>query len=362
MLPAGCVTACRGCGHREFSEAESLRQKHDWLTRVLGAFAEVPSVSGGGVRLGYRKKSTLSVDPSMRPFRIGMRVKTRESDEVLAIPECPVHDPVLNRVFARIAETFPDEIPLLYVLMSGDLLSLVLKTKESESLVRRVASWWEESGLPEVRGVHLNFHPSAGNRVLSASGWRHLAGESAGSISLFGRTYAHGPSGFLQVNPALYESALLEAHRHLLATDPRTAILDLYSGIGVSLDLWGRAGRRTIGVELSGEAVRMARVNAGREVLQGKCEERIPQLEQFVDEGAFSAFCNPPRTGLAPELLGWFARKRARVERIAYLSCSAGTLARDLETLRSAGYRIERIQPYDFFPGTPHVETLALLT
>ncbi len=43
-----------------------------------------------------------------------------------------------------------------------------------------------------------------------------------------------------------------------------------------------------------------------------------------------------------------------------YLSCSAGTLKRDLEKLQKV-LDVESIFPYDFFPGTRHVETLVLL-
>ena len=50
-----------------------------------------------------------------------------------------------------------------------------------------------------------------------------------------------------------------------------------------------------------------------------------------------------------------------RPARMAYLSCSAGTLRRDLEPLERSGYEILGILPYDFFPQTLHVETLALL-
>jgi hypothetical protein len=30
--------------------------------------------------------------------------------------------------------------------------------------------------------------------------------------------------------------------------------------------------------------------------------------------------------------------------------------------LEAAGYRVDRIFPFDFFPNTPHVETLVLLS
>ncbi|MDD3708601.1 MAG: hypothetical protein PHR17_10130 [Aminobacterium sp.] len=47
---------------------------------------------------------------------------------------------------------------------------------------------------------------------------------------------------------------------------------------------------------------------------------------------------------------------------MAYLSCSAGTLARDLLYLEEKGYEVKHITPYDFFPNTYHVETLACLS
>jgi len=46
---------------------------------------------------------------------------------------------------------------------------------------------------------------------------------------------------------------------------------------------------------------------------------------------------------------------------LSHLSCSAGTLGRDLQTLTTAGYAVNTLIPYDFFPQTRHVETLALL-
>ena len=69
---------------------------------------------------------------------------------------------------------------------------------------------------------------------------------------------------------------------------------------------------------------------------------------------------DPPRKGLDPEALE--AITTALPSRIAYLSCDPATLARDLGRLQASGrYRIEWVQPIDFFPNTSHVECLAVL-
>ena len=72
------------------------------------------------------------------------------------------------------------------------------------------------------------------------------------------------------------------------------------------------------------------------------------------------AYVNPPRSGLEAELLVGLADE-LKPARMAYLSCSAGTLARDLAGFEACGHTVDRLVPYDFFPGTHHVECLALL-
>ena len=70
------------------------------------------------------------------------------------------------------------------------------------------------------------------------------------------------------------------------------------------------------------------------------------------------AVLDPPRAG-APGLLPKLLVTRPRA--LLYLSCDPTTLARDLRPALASGYVLDRVQPYDMFPGTEHVETLALL-
>jgi hypothetical protein len=97
-------------------------------------------------------------------------------------------------------------------------------------------------------------------------------------------------------------------------------------------------------------------------VLRGTCMQRLPQLRDWWNGlgGERVAYVNPPRSGLETGVAEALAHE-FRPSRLAYLSCSAGTLARDLAILAAAGYRVAAIRPYDFFPLTHHVEALALL-
>jgi 23S rRNA (uracil1939-C5)-methyltransferase len=88
-------------------------------------------------------------------------------------------------------------------------------------------------------------------------------------------------------------------------------------------------------------------------------------LMQIIKENSLSdnerlLYLNPPRTGLGEILIRWIINEYHPVK-ICYLSCSAGTLSRDLEILTKTNYKITRITPYDFFPNTHHIETLVMM-
>ena len=68
---------------------------------------------------------------------------------------------------------------------------------------------------------------------------------------------------------------------------------------------------------------------------------------------------DPPRTGLDDAMIQSIQTCLPR--QIVYISCNPATLGKNLKVLQKQ-YRIERIQPFDLFPNTPHVETAVLLS
>lgn len=329
-----------------------------WANRWLGPLArELRPIAAPLRRWGYRRKALLHAQFLSGTWHFGLLRRRGREAELIPIPDCPLHAPELNLVFRALRELAPPEVPLAFVQISGKALTIVLKC-HAESRWRDWATATEaQLRQAGVESLHINWNPSAGRRPISS---RHQE-------LIFGDEFLHdgeahyGALSFRQQIPELETSALALAEG-FLSSFGKTAIVDLYCGSGATMARWRRRGWKTVGVELSGEALRAAALNApGAELLRGKAEQRIPQLSQLMAEhtDGFVIYTNPPRDGQAAEVTEW--QLASRPSAIAYLSCNPRSLARDLELLQRE-YVVETAQPFDFFPQTDHVETLALLS
>ncbi|MFC8046963.1 class I SAM-dependent RNA methyltransferase [Nocardia sp. NPDC057353] len=68
---------------------------------------------------------------------------------------------------------------------------------------------------------------------------------------------------------------------------------------------------------------------------------------------------DPPRSGAGREVVG--ALTAAGPARIVHIGCDPAAFARDVGLYREAGYELTELRAVDAFPGTHHVECLALL-
>jgi 23S rRNA (uracil1939-C5)-methyltransferase len=345
----------------------------------LGAWADrIEPVRGPKLERawGYRERTLLHVRPRAGQvggaWSAGLLLKARsrfEEDELVEIARCPVHSPRVNAIVTALLARVSAQVSFKFLSIAGAMVTLVLKQKPSDETTRALKSailgtddGAELSSLG-VQGVFANFNPSAGDRVFFSRGWVLLFGAERARSEQEPRL-SYGPSSFQQLLPELHDDSLAEASRFLRPA-PRVAVVDLGTGVGSSLLVWQDAGAEFLGVEVSEEAVSCARTLLARgsasEILIGRASDRIPQIDRWVSSRGreWVLYANPPRLGLEHEVRDWVAR--ARPTRIAYLSCSAGTLARDLGGFTDAGYGVEKIIPYDFFPQTHHVEALALL-
>ncbi|MEX0828771.1 MAG: 23S rRNA (uracil(1939)-C(5))-methyltransferase RlmD [Nitrospirales bacterium] len=139
-------------------------------------------------------------------------------------------------------------------------------------------------------------------------------------------------------------------------------ILELYAGTGpLGLSLASEGAQVTC-VEGNPFAIHDARESIRVNKIAG-CRVKISSVESYlmtVQSGAYDVILlDPPRAGLTPKIIDQLGA--LRVPQVLYLSCDAPSLARDIKSLGEKGYEIRRMQPFDMFPQTAHLETLVEL-
>lgn len=171
------------------------------------------------------------------------------------------------------------------------------------------------------------------------------------------KTFRYAFDGFFQNNIPLFELALKEIHN---ATLPAAKLVDLYCGAGViGISLADRT-REVVGIEESENAARLANENAVANGVRNfhafACADR--NLPDDALAGADVVVLDPPRSGLHKNVIALLLQDRP--DRVIYLSCNPHTQAQDYAKIRSA-YIIKTLVGFDFYPNTPHVESLLVL-
>ncbi len=173
------------------------------------------------------------------------------------------------------------------------------------------------------------------------------------SISLLGKSIRFHIRGFFQSNLTMLEKLIPDV---LDGLSGQTAA-DLYCGVGVFGSFLKDRFERLVCVEQDPRAVGYACANVGKpaDFAANTMEEWVSsaQAKQRFDH----VLVDPPRSGLAPRVKAWLAS--AQPASIGYVSCDPVSLARDSGELSRAGYDLERVRIYDFYPNTSHLESYA---
>lgn len=216
---------------------------------------------------------------------------------------------------------------------------------------------------PEITTIVQNIN-GRGTSMVMGEREQVLYGKGYIEDVLCGKRFRISPRSFYQVNPVqteiLYKTAIQYA-----GCQKKERVLDAYCGTGTIGMIASDQAREVIGVELNRDAVRDAVINAryngvkNISFYQKDAGEFMCQLAQ-QNEKVDVVFMDPPRSGSDEAFLSALATLRPA--RVVYISCNPETLKRDLEYLTRHGYEVKSMQPVDMFPGTGHVETVALLS
>lgn len=351
--PCSVFEQCGGCQLQHTTYEETLLWKQQWvmdaLTRIGKINVEVKPTIGMPNPWRYRNKARLHREPTGK-----LGYYKEKSKDLVHFSDCLLLSERMNR-WIRLTEDF---------LTEGFSEIHTLTFRENTS----------GEGLLLLEGPPTKVLSAEDNpeffEVLFKEGVRSVWGtESEGSLVLvwgeevFGQrildmTFDVSPLSFLQVNSL--QTDVLYAHvLEGAALKGGETVWDLYSGIGTLALALASKAQKVTGIEENPYAVEDAIQNAVNnnavghvEFLKGKVESRMMKVEEQPDV----VVLDPPRAGLHPEVVQRLLVLKP--QRIVYVSCDPGTLARDLGALTEGGYKVESVQPVDMFPWTSHVETI----
>ncbi len=170
--------------------------------------------------------------------------------------------------------------------------------------------------------------------------------------------YEHDIGLFFQANRFL-RSTMLDIVEEYAGLSSSETFVDIGCGVGFfTLSLASKASKG-VGFDISKQSIKWAKHNAKL----NSCENVDFYVQSASDIHPFRSefkvmIADPPRSGLSKK-----ARKTIKAispERIVYVSCNPTTFARDLRDFYANGYSMQRITLIDMFPGTYHIEVIAL--
>lgn len=358
--------SCGGCQvmHLDYSaQLEFKRKRVVESFRRIGGFQKLPVADcvASPSEFSYRNKIQLPVTFLDNEIKIGFYA--HRSHEIVPLEQCMIHADLGEEIFQKIKELLKRStakelrhIVIKSALKRKEVLVLFVTWKSASAALKSTAcQLMQESTY--VKGVIEMVNGSEGNVILGKE-CRILAGDSCIYEEIRGVLFKISPASFFQVNPfqaeQLYEKAIEIGGWH-----KSDRVIDAYCGVGtLSLQIAPLVDQ-VVGMECVSDAIRDARENAQMNGIFN-CQFECGDVAQLLSkmEKIDGMVLNPPRKGCDESVLKEILRIQPK--RLVYISCDPATLARDCLRLSSL-YEIEGLFPYDMFPQTTHIETIASL-
>ena len=350
-----------------------LEYKQDLLKQSLIKYAQIDPRKVARVKasedvFGYRNQFKLPC--AMEEGRLVSGLFMPNSNYFIDVKKCWIHEDGLERV----------RMDIMHVLNTHDCVSYNPHDKKGiRNLVVRgfdnryqctIVTGNEElderliSDLMRIKGLTSlwqSIHTIKKTPEVFGNKMMHLAGETSLAMELDGLKLRISPRSFFQLN----SKQAVQLYRTIasMVKENNELIVEAYSGIGaISLYLKDKA-KEIIGIESIKDAVVNANQNAalnGCEHVSFLCDDAANKLTYLSKKRSIDVLVvDPPRSGLDDAMLECILR--SKIKNIIYVSCNPATLGKNLAVLCSR-YNVDRIQPIDIFPHTPHVETVVLLS
>lgn len=373
---------CGGCVHQGIPYETQLQIKENSVLELLeekgvdyqSLLPIVPSPS----QYRYRNKMEYTFGDLVKDGEITLGMhKKRHFMSIVTVDACQLVHEDFNKVLSAVLQFVRERNYSFYHKRSheGLLRHLIVRRGErtGELLINLVTS--TEKGFDEAAFVELLLSLPLEHKVVGIL--RTLNDNVADAVNceelktLWGREYYMekimgldfrvSAFSFFQTNVEAAER--LYTYALSLIDDLKgKVVFDLFCGTGTITQTLAQSAKQVVGIELVEEATEAAKVNAALNHLDNCTfiSGDVFKVLEHVEEKPDVIVVDPPRMGISDKALEKILSYG--VKEILYISCNPKTLAMNLASMQTQGYKVNSIKPFDNFANTKHVEAVCLLT
>lgn len=370
---------CGGCSLLDLAYADELAGKTEALRQLVEQeLGQAPLLPELGAARPHFYRTAIKVPfgrvrkgPVCGFFRRG-------SHSIVDLHECAIQHPLLTEIVLRTRQLVADlhinvyceethRGTLRHLLArvapgTGQALVGLVTLRGGSPAIRRLATaLMDEFGSRGLVGVVENVNERKTSAIHGTSTHR-LAGRATLQEQHDGLKVRTSITSFVQIN-AEQASVLYAQVLKLLGPMKGRHVCELFAGYGPIALRLAQAGARVTAIEHNPAAVEdgiaAARLNGLSDRVRFQKSDALLGLRRVDAEGLDALVVDPPRRGLGSDLCRLITE--LAVPRLAYVSCNAESLMRDLKQMQGH-FKLEALQPVDLFPRTDHLELVALLS
>jgi 23S rRNA (uracil1939-C5)-methyltransferase len=377
---------CGGCAFQHLAYSKQLELKQNYLLQTVRKIGRIDTdtlerenIVPSAEIFSYRNKMEYAFGGEDSDIYLGLRERAspleKYKKKTVSLQKCLIFSSAAEKIFPVFIDFAKDTGLLAYNPMTGKgfFRNLVLRegkstgeimailvTRSGEALDLGKLSQQLEKNVPQVKSLWW----VANNRISDVVDFeekKHVSGKFFIRETLGGLNFRIYPESFFQPNPKvaeiLYGRIVQEAQ--LLGS---RKILGLYCGPGSIEIFLSRAAAEVVGIDAEAMNIRTAEENCQVNAISN-CrfiEGRVEKILKEMPLGDFDLLVlDPPRAGVSGRGLKQILS--LNIPAVIYVSCNPAALARDLCLFSEKGYRLQKLCCFDFFPHTPHLESLGIL-
>lgn len=364
---------CGGCALQHMDANAQVAAKQRMLESTIWHMSHVRAENIlpplYGPFWGYRHKARLRARYVPQKGRVLVGFNEKSTRYVADMNSCEVLPPHVSKLIVPLQETLVklsirDAIPQIELAVGEDNVTILVVrimeplTTADEAILETFADtyqvqiWTQSKGPDTVKPLY----PLQGPMLQY-------------TLPEYDLRYPFSPTEFTQVNPYI-NRVMIRRAMQLLQPQAGERIADFFCGLGNFTLPIARSGAQVQGYEGSSALIKRAYESAEINGLKAKVFFKESDLFLMTPDalktlGAFDKWLiDPPRDGAMELIKSLPAAEEAAdwtPERIVYVSCNPGTLARDTGLLvLQKGYVLKACGVINMFPHTSHVESIAV--